>query len=234
MRDTYHRQLNQIGEDLQQIELSHSFRSSPAILNFVDVALEPYTDQGVGDHLDHIAFRSEMPGRVDVWPLLEQMESKPPKPDFSDPVDLVAPDHPSRQLAAAIATEIKSILDRKERISDKDGSRLVRPGDFLVLVQKRSGILFREILRSLKSAGLAVSGSDRLVLLEEMAVKDLLSLLSFLALPNDDLALAEVMRSPLLGLSEADLFEIANPRPEGRTLWDAFNPSDQPMIRHGT
>ncbi len=232
MRDSYGEKLRQIGSDLQRVELSHSFRSSSAILEFVDTALRPYADHGVGDHIDHIAFKSELPGRVDVWPVIEPSGDKTDKPKFHEPVDLVSADHPSRQLAAEIALEIKGILDRGERIEDQNGSRPIRPGDFLILVQKRSGILFQEILRNLKAAELDVSGSDVLVLSSELAVKDLVSLLSFLALPDDDLALAEVMRSPLLGLSEADLFAVAHPRSEGQTLWSAlqaFRPKDDPV-----
>ena len=85
------------------------------------------------------------------------------------------------------------------------------PGDFLILVQRRSG-LFSEIIRACKAAGLPIAGADRLKLGAELAVKDLAALLSFLATPEDDLSLAAVLRSPLFGWTEGQLYALAQGR----------------------
>jgi ATP-dependent helicase/nuclease subunit A len=53
-----------------------------------------------------------------------------------------------------------------------------------------------------------------------MAVKDLLALMQFLATPEDDLSLAAALRSPLFGLSERDLYKLAQSR-KG-TLWQSL------------
>ena len=55
----------------------------------------------------------------------------------------------------------------------------------------------------------------------ELAVRDLGALLSFLATPEDSLSLATVLRSPLFGWSEQQLFELANRR-EAPLLWQAL------------
>ena len=52
-----------------------------------------------------------------------------------------------------------------------------------------------------------VAGADRLVLTEHIAVMDLMALADALLLPDDDLALASVLKSPLFGLSEEQLFD---------------------------
>ncbi len=78
----------------------------------------------------------------------------------------------------------------------------------LVLVRQR-GPLFEAIIRALKNASIPVAGADRLVLTEHIAVMDLMALADCLLLPDDDLALASVLRSPLFGLSEEQLFVIA-------------------------
>src|SRR5262249_30553556 len=83
-----------------------------------------------------------------------------------------------------------------------------RPGDVLILVRQR-GSLFESIIRSLKEAGIAVAGADRLVLTEHIAVMDLMALADALLLPEDDLALATVLKSPLFGFNDQDLFDIA-------------------------
>ena len=77
-----------------------------------------------------------------------------------------------------------------------------------MLVRQR-GPLFEAIIRALKDAGLPVAGADRLVLTEHIAVMDLMALADALLLPEDDLALACALKSPLFGLDEEQLFELA-------------------------
>ena len=68
-----------------------------------------------------------------------------------------------------------------------------KPGDILVLVRQR-GPLFEAIIRALKTADIPVAGADRLVLTEHIAVMDLMVLADALLLPQDDLAVATVLR----------------------------------------
>jgi ATP-dependent helicase/nuclease subunit A len=78
----------------------------------------------------------------------------------------------------------------------------------LILVRQR-GSLFESIIRALKDAAIPVAGADRLVLTEHIAVMDLIVLADALLLPGDDLALASVLKSPLFGFDDQDLFDIA-------------------------
>ena len=80
--------------------------------------------------------------------------------------------------------------------------------DVLILVRRR-GALFEAIIRALKNEGIPVAGADRLVLTEHIAVMDLMALADALLLPEDDLALATVLKSPLFGLDDDDLFKLA-------------------------
>ena len=91
----------------------------------------------------------------------------------------------------------------------------------MILVQKRS-TLFHQIIQACKKRNLPVAGSDRLKLGSELAVRDLLALLSFLALPEDNLSLATVLRSPLFGWSEQDLYSLAANRDKKAFLWQAL------------
>ena len=54
-----------------------------------------------------------------------------------------------------------------------------------------------------------VAGADRLMLTEHIAVMDLMALADALLLPDDDLALASVLKSPLFGLDDEQLFALA-------------------------
>jgi len=103
---------------------------------------------------------------------------------------------------------VRTWIDRRDRVGDGERRHAVRPGDILILVRQR-GPLFEAIIRALKNANIAVAGADRLVLTEHIAVMDLLALADALLLPDDDLALASVLKSPLLGLDEEALFSLA-------------------------
>ena len=81
--------------------------------------------------------------------------------------------------------------------------------------------MFHEIIRACKAKGLPIAGADRLKVGAELAVRDLGALLSFLATPEDNLSLATVLRSPLFGWSEQELFDLAHRR-QSPLLWHAL------------
>ena len=78
----------------------------------------------------------------------------------------------------------------------------------LVLVRRR-GNAFDAVIQALKHANIPVAGADRLKLTEHIAIIDLMNLADALLLPQDDLALAVALKSPLFGLADDDLFELA-------------------------
>ncbi|ULB10889.1 double-strand break repair helicase AddA [Cereibacter azotoformans] len=200
---------------LEELDLLHSFRSSPTILRLVDLTFDERRRQDLGGEVRHIAFRSDMPGRAELWPLVEAATEPEPE-NWFDPVDLVSDEHHAARLARQVAARIRAMIEEGVQIPQPGGFRPVAAGDFLILVQRRSDI-FGEIIRACKEARLPIAGADRLKLGAELAVRDLSALLAFLATPEDDLSLAAVLRSPLFGWSEAELFDLAHGR-EGY-LW---------------
>ncbi|SOC06634.1 double-strand break repair helicase AddA [Rhodobacter maris] len=215
-----------IARPLQDAALLHSFRSSLAILRLVDLTFQGAAAAGLGGAPEHLAFHADLPGRVDLWPAVPPPEA-PADDDWENPVDLPGADTAPVVLARAIAAEIAAMISAGVRIPERDGVRPVHAGDFLVLVQRRSD-LFLEIIRACKAQGLDVAGADRLRLGGELAVRDIVSVLAFLATPEDDLALAEALRSPLFGLSEDALFRLAHGRPG--FLWQALRESDHEAV----
>jgi ATP-dependent helicase/nuclease subunit A len=218
MRDYFSQKFDAAGQPLQNLTLEHSFRSSEAILRLVDLTFDERVQQGLGGETRHRAFNTDLPGRVDLWePVPKASETE--EDDWQDPVDLRGESHETVVLARRIAAEIKAMIARGERLPGREGARPVHEGDFLILVQRRSA-LFAEIIRACKAAGLAIAGADRLKLGAELAVRDIGALLAFLATPEDDLSLAAVLRSPLFGWSEGQLYTLAQPRPG--YLWEAL------------
>jgi ATP-dependent helicase/nuclease subunit A len=181
----------------------HSFRSGEAILAAVDqVFTRGEVAASVTSDPDgfpaHIALPDTAPGMVEIW--------EPEKPDKRDddkegwdaPFDAVSETSPRVKLARRIARAVRRAVD--------EGS--ARYGDVLILVRQR-GELFEAIIRALKNQNVEVAGADRLMLTEHISVMDLIALADALLLPQDDLALATVLRSPLFGFSDDDLFAIA-------------------------
>ena len=210
-----------VARPLQDAALLHSFRSSLAILRLVDLTFRGEAATGLGGAPEHLAFHETLPGRVDLWPAVPKPEKTEPEA-WEDPVDLPGVETAPVVLARAVAAEIGAMIAAGVQIPTASGPRPVHAGDFLVLVQRRSG-LFYEIIRACKMQGLAVAGADRLRLGGEIAVKDIVSVLAFLATPEDDLSLAEALRSPLFGWGENQLYRLAQPR-KG-FLWQALRES---------
>ncbi|SFT96654.1 double-strand break repair helicase AddA [Sedimentitalea nanhaiensis] len=225
MQAEFGRRLADTANGLQDLSLEFSFRSSDAILRLVDLVFVGRSDAGFPATGRHRAFKTDLPGRVDLWPAVDRVADEEDR-EWTDPVDRPSPEHHNVVLANRIATTIKCMIDDGETIpidGDTPGQifrRPVCPGDFLILVQRRSD-LFAEIIRACKSAGLAVAGADRLKVGAELAVKDLAALLGFLATPEDSLALATILKSPLFGWNEQELFDLAHRR-TGRFLWPAL------------
>ncbi len=221
--------LDAIGEPLREVALRHSFRSSPAILRAVDAmmgaapSLADDADRGA-----HLAFHEGLAGRVDLWPAVPKPEKREAQ-DWLDPTDRPAENDPRIELAKGIVEQIHHMI-REEiaipRIVEEDGARRmvmrpVRAGDVLILVRSRD-LLFHEIIRAAKAREIPVAGADRLRVGGELAVRDVGSLLAYLALPQDDLSLAEALRSPLLGWSEQELYDLAHRRGRDQTLDEAL------------
>jgi ATP-dependent helicase/nuclease subunit A len=207
------------GRGLIEDQLLRSYRSSQAILRAVDLTFRLPAQVGLGDTPpEHLAHFGDMPGRVDLWPAIE-------KPAKAEPADWIDPAHTPTEpnaevkLANRIASELRRMIDAGTQIPRKDGtSRRMHEGDVLILVRRRRG-LFNAIIKACKSACLSVAGADRMTLGDELAVHDILALLSFLALPEDDLSLAAALRSPLFGWSEGMLYSLAQPRGDRTYLW---------------
>ncbi len=187
----------------RNLRFEASFRSGETVLGAVDaVFARPQAFEGLSaDPVKtvHRALPEAAPGLVEIWPLLGPEEAREIEA-WDAPFDELGETSPQVRLARKIAATV--------RVWQTQGTR---PGDVLILVRQR-GPLFESIIRALKDANFPVAGADRLVLTEHIAVMDLMVLADALLLPEDDLALATVLKSPLFGLDEAALFELAYAR----------------------
>jgi len=220
------------GQSWAKIDLAHSFRSCPAILETVDaVFAQEGARDGVlfeEDALSHAAVRLGQAGLVELWPPVPVETSTDPAP--WEPPTARRGAAPSRtRLARLIAQRIydwtraeipKGRLGQGHEAWLEPKGRRLRPGDILVLVRRRNAFV-EELVRELKRLDVPVAGVDRMVLRDQLAVMDLVALGRFVLLPEDDLTLASVLKGPLIGLSEEQLFEIAYDR-KPNNLWQSL------------
>lgn len=204
------------GVEFVHVQLETSRRSAPEVLAFVDhVFADETAREGLTSGnapIAHKAYRETAKGRVEFWPALKPPDM--PERDWWHPVDVVSEKSPVRALAERIATKIEFWVDGHTRLPGHDEP--IKPGDIMILMPRREPFA-SEIIRQLKERGVPVAGADRIKLPEQIAVMDLIALGRFALLPEDDLNLAALLRSPLIGLSEDELFLLCADR--GGTLW---------------
>jgi ATP-dependent helicase/nuclease subunit A len=229
MGDHYRAILDGRKDSLQRCDLLYSFRSAEPVLRLVDTVFDRPGMAGLTGAASHIANAPDMPGRVELWPFLPKPEKAEEGP-WHEPAGSIPLADPVRELAGMIAKRIKGWLDEGRMLPRIDEDRIIRGGNILILVQRRGGI-FHAIIRALKQTGVPVAGADVLRIGGELAVRDLLAALRVAATPRDDLSLAALLRSPLCGLSETDLFGLAHSRPGSLNAALRARPDDWPNVQ---
>lgn len=206
------------------VRLHLSFRSTLDVLGAVDrVFADPNAHEGLTSPPEptvHEAIRGAEPGYVELWPP-EAAEKVEQPDDWRAPLDRMAPASPPKVVAERIAATIAAMIVGGDRLAD---GRPIAAGDVIVLVRKR-GPFVEALSRALKAAGVPVAGADQIVLSDHIAVMDLVALGNVLTLPDDDLSLAALLKSPLFDFDEEALFALAHGR-TGR-LYDALAAGDE-------
>lgn len=218
-------QAEHVGHRTEAVPLSLSFRSGEAVLSLVDAVFAEGGRAHAGLSADnetvvHRFNRQGNGGRVELWPL--EVVAKTDDVGEQDaggwqmPVIQTAVDDAEQRCAWRIATHIQQSIGTRDMPAK---GRKLCAGDILVLVRRRTAFV-DHLVKALKTLGVPVAGRDRMVLLEELPVMDLLAVAQFAVLPTDDLTLATVLKSPLVSLSEEALFDLAHGR-KG-SLWNAL------------
>ncbi len=230
MRRKFEAQFTAGAQPFVHVPLTLSFRSAPGVLSAIDKVFEH------GDHktglvddvwMPHQALKHQLPGLVELWPLVAAQSSEGPR-EWTLPLDLLDAQDPANLVAQRIAKKIKHLIDpgSNEFVHDSQTlrPRPVRPGDILILVRTR-GPFFEAMIRALKKSEIRTAGADRLELTHHIAVMDLVAAGRAALLPQDDLVLACVLKSPLIGLDDNDLMALAPGR--AASLFDALQASDR-------
>ena len=195
--------------EFRDLSIAASFRSAQPVLDVVDAVIDTVgpAAMALDDARPHVAHHEGRPGMVELWRAFAVEES----PDDSDEGEERWISIRDRKYADALAERIRQMVDEAPMMPST--KRPLTPGDILVLVRSR-GELASLIVARLFSAGVPVAGVDRLHLHEPIVVQDLLAAVKFAVQPNDDLSLACLLVSPLIGWDQDQLRALAYGRGE--------------------
>lgn len=227
-RDMFHALGEMGGQPFRQVDLVSNYRSTPAVLDVVDRWLGDGGTRAMGldgEEPPHRPFRSAQAGQVELWaplPVGKAIDAAAAE-DGGDEGEGSAPasDPASMRLAKAIAGEVQDWI-----ANGKDG-RPVAPGDIMILVRRRRDLAARIVAR-LQALHVPVAGVDRFALTQPLAVQDLIAAMRFAVQPLDDLNLAALLVSPLLGWTQDDLY--ARTAKRGRAaIWEHLRAHEDAM-----
>lgn len=226
--DTFEHMLLSRGHQFARLTLDDSFRTVPEVLDVVDRVFEEQP-MGMGAYTQHNAYRRDV-GWVGLtflskddlkksdeaydeeaesntdWPIIDRYKVAASK-------DAILAEHVADNISCAIA----------EGWVLPSTNRPLEARDILILLRNR-GALSGEIIHALKQRNVAVEGPDRIQLSKRQAIQDVMAVMRFLCLPQDDMALANILKSPFVhggqGVSEEALFDLCHNR-EG-SLWQVL------------
>jgi|GEM_PF-2431648 ATP-dependent helicase/nuclease subunit A len=218
IKDHYLEKVNSVGKIWREIQLVISFRSVSVVLDFVDAVFNKNNLKlnWQNDKLKHSAYRAGG-GFIKINSLHEIEEKQGittwhyPKPS------VLSVDVRKQKVANMIGEHIEEWLTKGRMLHN--AARVIRPADILILMRKRSDLQYI-IIQELKRRSIAVMDADRFDLAKHMLVQDFIALFNFILLPEDDMNLGILLKSPIVGLTELNLYDIAHAR-QG-TLWQSL------------
>lgn len=191
-------------KSFKNIELEYAYRSSKPILSFVSEIFK----NNYMKSTEIKCFRESSPGMVEIWPLYEEEKGK--KELFWPFVkEMEKSISATEKLAKDIALFIKKYLESDSILPSTN--QKVQAGDFMILVRRRN-LFTDEIISELKENNIPVAGIDRMLIMNHLATKDIISAAKFAMLPEDDLNLASLLKSPIFGLGESELLKLSGHR----------------------
>lgn len=206
----------------QTCTMDQSRRSSPAIISFVNEVFSPSKEgppplladfKRGGSALDTAGKVYRLPffatqnkkkqtsakQEEDGWRAILQT---PPEKEQDDPAE---------QESRCIAMTIQRLLERGQTIKPaNEPPRPLRYGDILILLRRTIKLSYLQ--SALRQAGVPFTGSHDENLLQTPEARDVLALLKLLMDPNDNLSLAQVLKSPMFCADDKHLMMLAENR----------------------
>ncbi len=200
---------------LENLTLSQSFRSTQPILRLVNTLIETRGHErfGLQDAIaTHVSDKPDT-GSIELIEAVTAASAAESDDIDDDEEKWLGPE--KRELAALLAQRIKALVDEKPVLATT--GKPLTPGNIMVLFRKRTEVAALLVAR-LHALKVPVAGIDRMRIEEQLAVQDLVAAIRFASQPLDDLSLACLLVSPLVGWTQERLLEHGY-RPAGVPLW---------------
>ncbi|MDG1437046.1 MAG: UvrD-helicase domain-containing protein [Rickettsiaceae bacterium] len=212
------------GKPFENVDLEISYRSAGEILEVVHRVFDEVKKANPSLFTSAIMqlapFRTKHKGSVELWPLC--VAEKQDDDFWSIATHTNTKDSTKIELAQKISRYIKREI-ASGRVVPSTGDK-IKPSDFMILFRKRDEFT-QEVIKSLKDDSHEVAGLDRISLRDNLAVLDLLSLAKFALNTEDDLNLAALLKSPLIGVDEEQLHDICSSR-QKLSIWQYIQEND--------
>ncbi|MCP4355723.1 MAG: UvrD-helicase domain-containing protein [Proteobacteria bacterium] len=193
-----------INHSFKEIGLHTSFRSTKAILNFVDEVFKDKNRKlaldGIDEELTHEVFKLDTAGRVEISPIItkDMLENEELETSYVIPKD--------KQIEKLSMTlrrlNYKNVANKIVNLFNTED---VSPQDIIILLRNRAGM--KELTEELTKANIPHTGSDILYLSKSVIVEDLLNFAKFICF-EDDLSLISILKSPSFNYSDDVIFKI--------------------------
>ncbi|MGI9305259.1 MAG: UvrD-helicase domain-containing protein, partial [Gammaproteobacteria bacterium] len=199
--------------------LTKSWRSSPAIIAFVNCLFSTHAQAAFAQSFEpHQAHHETLWGRVELLPLSQAQADAPdaqgPGLQLRNPLTQPRAENDDTahyQEGRQIAARIQKLLAEGTVVETPQGARPVRFEDIIILRRSRTHI--EQLERALREAEIPYIGADQGTLLDNLEIRDLVALLETLVTPYNNMALAQILKSPLFGAGDDDLVALAQHKP---------------------
>ena len=233
---TFESILTSRGHTFMRLTLDDSFRTTPEILHIVDTIFSANQSAnhvaGIGTYINHKPHRTDQGWVGAVLRSKDDLKHNThdydrDHDDAKETLEWKVFDRYESELsndqilASDVAEHIQKILTEgwtlpslaQKHTFESNQPRPIEPRDILIL-QRNRGALAGDIIRALKQRNIAVEGPDRIHLATRQCIQDIMAIMRFLCLPEDDMALAHILKSPFAndgkGFDEETLFNVCH------------------------
>ncbi|MDO8292674.1 MAG: UvrD-helicase domain-containing protein [Gallionella sp.] len=203
-----------------ELHNNHTRRNAPAVLDTVNAVFAGHPE-GFVDFEPHTAELTGLPGHVAVLPLAVAEQNREGTAEdaplvLRDP--LTTPreetEEGARHKEAVQFADLLKTIVSDWSVNEDGKQRRARYGDIMVLVRSRTHLAVYEA--ALRARHIPFISSRRGGLLDTLEAEDVQALLMFLITPFADLALAQVLRTPIFACTDADLMLLAGAESQDR------------------
>lgn len=212
----------------ETIDLNTSYRSTKEILTCVHYVFNKIARKSPEDFKaklpEMVPYRNAHNGLVQLWPLCSNEGD-----DVDDKFWPICPENIQNNSKVILAKKIANYV--KEQISSgrilPSTNNKISAQDFMILFRSRDDFT-DEVIKALKEAKIDITGLDRISLADDLAVADLIAIAKFVLNPENDLNLATLIKSPILGLSEQELYKLVIVAKDNKlSLWEYVKLTDK-------